>query len=246
MKKLLYIPLAAVLILGVVLLTQPHTAFAAASVRSSQFFTSNSNQTVATIVTGDCVVFVGEVSDGDHTHSGIDSPFQIGGVNMTSITQSLVSGQNNQVDIAYLANVTGGTSVTFAMHYHAGSPGFQGALYVIQNCTSVQPTTSGHLESTGAANPSIALTGVNAGDLILEGLASSATPTAASGQTIDVTSTGNGSTFNIAEKTATAGTNTESWTMASNAFAFNAIAITGVSTGAPVQSGTQMMMGSSF
>jgi hypothetical protein len=198
----------------------------AISVRSKQSFTTQADQTIASIVSGDCVIFIGCVSDGDTTHRVIDAPFTVGGVAMTAVTQSTVGGQNNQVDIYYLKNAAGGTSVTWSNKYHAGSPGFQGAIYVLSGAdTASQPSNTGHAESTAAANPTVTLTGLSAGDLILEGIAGNNTPTAGSSQTVDYTSAANGSSFAISQKSAASGSNAESWTMSSAAYAYNLIAI---------------------
>lgn len=198
----------------------------AITVASKQSFTTQADQTITTVPAGSCVVFVGCVSDSDTTHRTIDSAFTVGGTAMTAITQSTIAAQNNQVDIYYLNNATGGSSVTWANKYHAGSPGFLGALYVLTGQdTSTQPSNSGHAESVLGTNPAITLASLNAGDLILEGIAGNNTPTAAAGQTSDYTGTGNGSSFAISEEVASAGSNAQSWTMSLAAYAYNAIAI---------------------
>lgn len=203
----------------------------ALAVRSKQTFTVQTDQTIATIVAGDIVVFLGVLADSDGAHKAIDSAFTVGGVAMTALTQS--SGTNNQADIYYLKNAAGGSSVTWANKYHAGSPAFLGAIYVISGADTVtQPSGSGHAESAGAANPSVTLTGLAAGDLILEVIGGNNTPSANASQTVDYTGSGNGSSFAISEKTASAGSNAESWTMTSAAYAFNLIAVLAAATAA--------------
>lgn len=184
------------------------------------------------LTAGVTIVSLTAAIDSDQVHRGIDSAFTFDSTSMTnSPTSTNNTGQNNQADIYVLKNYTGNGNKTFSMKYHAGPPVY-GVLYILQNTDSTtQPTTSGASVNTGASNPSISLTSVNVNDLILELLASNNTATVNASQTVDASGTQNASNVYVSRKAASAGTNAESWTMSSGAFAYAAIAIKVNSTG---------------
>lgn len=205
-----------------------------ASIRSSGTITTqNTAQTIATVVAGDTLVYLGAVSDGDPVHRGIDSAPTLGGIALAAAPGLITSGgQNNQVDVYVLGNVAGGTNVSFQTAYHASTPGYLGAWFLIQAAQSTQPATSGSDAQNGGAAPSVALSGLTTDDLILEILASSGSAGVNSGQTLDFSGSGNGSNFYAAHRTAAAGTNTEAWSQAAAAaYAYAAVAIKGVASG---------------
>lgn len=197
-------------------------------IRSKQEFNTAADQVIERIYAGDTVVFVGLPSDGDTTHRGVDAPFTVGGVNMTAVVSSVsAGGQNNQVDIYVLKNAAAGINVTWANKYHAGMPGFKGALYVLRGAdVSSQPDDSDSVSNTSGANPTLSLDATLTGGLLIEGIASNNAPTAGSSQTVDYTGSGNGSNFAIAHKEAPTATNySEGWTVSSGAHAYGAVLV---------------------
>jgi hypothetical protein len=201
-----------------------------ASIRSSGSYTAaNVDQTIASITAGDTFVFMGAVSDGDPVHRGIDSAPTIGGVSMVA-APGLISagGQNNQVDIYILKNCAGGTNVTLHTSYHAAPTAFMGSWFVVQSAdTTTQPqgTPQSSTTSTAGTSASVSYTSLSAGDLLLEVIAAGNTPAVGSSQTSDFTGSGNASSFASGHKTAAAGTNAESWTFTSAAYAYAVVAV---------------------
>jgi hypothetical protein len=203
------------------------TSPGSASIRSSGTITSQGvDQSIPAVVAGDTFVYLGAVSDGDAAHRTIDSAPTLGGVSLTAVPGLVTtSGQNNQVDIYLLSNATGGFGVTFHTSYHAGSAGYLGTWFLIQNASSMQPITSGSDTSTSGATPTVTLAGLTTSDLILEILATSGSPSSSSGQSTSFTGSGNGSNFLAAHRSPSAGSNSETWSQSASAYAFASVAL---------------------
>lgn len=216
------------------------------AVRSSGSYTAqNVDQAIPTIVAGDTFVYLGATSDGDSAHRFIDSAPTIGGVSMTAVPGAVTSGgQNNQVDVYMLANCAGGTNVTLHTAYHATTPGYLGAWYVVSDASTTQPGTNAS-DATSGTTPTASISSAATSDLILEIIASSASPTPSASQTIDFSGSGNGSSFVVARKTPTTGTNTETWSQSNASYALSAVLIkqAGGGGGSVARSATLMMMG---
>jgi hypothetical protein len=199
------------------------------SVRSKQSFNgpavTSISQTIATVAAHDAVVFIGAHAGA----AGFSANPSVGGVAMTAIQKHPVftgDGGGYEVDIWYLKDASGGavgSSKTFSATYNSNVE-LLGAIYVLQNTdTSTQPTSNGGSESTNAADPQTSVS-CSAGDLILAGLASNVQADPNDGQTQDFLWEPDAH-FQITEKTASAGSNNQSWTMSSDSFALNIIAI---------------------
>ncbi|WP_425005766.1 hypothetical protein [Mycolicibacterium sp. S3B2] len=199
-----------------------------ARIRSYGTWTSQTNvaQTIPSIAAGDSVVYIGQTSDDDNVHREIDAAPTVDGVSMTPAPGRVTaSGQKNQVDIYVLKNAAAGTSVTLQTTYHAGSPAYVGAWFVIANAdTATQPASSGSDAATSGTAPSVSLSSVAPDDLILSTIASSGTPTSSSSSVL-YTGSGNGTNFRLLHRRSSTSTPTEAWSQSSSAYAAAAIVI---------------------